>query len=177
MEVSKLKEYISLHDSVPSILESLGCHHIKDREEYYQCGNPDGDNSTAITVYKDNLLTIDYTRNINPKDKRSTDIFDLVMYFQKCNFFQAVKQVCEWLGIDYYYDTDQELPQSIQITRLLSEMIRDDATVTKEKPVKPIPERILKYYRPFLNKMFYKDNIDYTVQDRYISIHHRQYVL
>ena len=168
MEVHKLKEYIGLHDAIPSVLEKLGCHHIRDRDEYYQCGNPDGDNPTAITVYKDNLLTIDYTRNINPNNKRNTDIFDLVMFFESCNFFQAVKSVCEWLGIDYYYDTEQELPESIQITRFLMDMIQGGNEQTKiDKPVKPIPERILRYYQPFVNDMFAKDNISYNVQQEF----------
>lgn len=168
MEAHKLKEYISLHDAIPSILEQIGCHHIKDRDEYYQCGNPDGDNTTAITVYKDNLLTINYTRNINPHKKRNTDIFDLVMFFEQCNFFQAVNKICKWLGIDYYYDTDQELPESLQITQFLLDMLHGDAGEEKiDKPVKPISERILTYYLPFVNDMFARDNIDYGVQQKF----------
>ena len=168
MDAHKLKEYISQHNAIPSILENLGCHHIRDRDEYYQCGNPDGDNVTAITVYKDNLLTIDYTRNINPNQKRNTDIYDLVMFFEQINFFEAVNKICKWLGIDYYYDTDQELPESLQITQFLLDMLHGDAGEEKiDKPVKPISERILTYYLPFVNDMFAKDNIDYSVQQKF----------
>ena len=167
MDAHKLKTYIVQHDAIPSILEQLGCHHIKDRDEYYQCGNPDGDNATAITVYKDNLLTIDYTRNINPNKKRNTDIYDLVMFFKHINFFQAINRICEWLGIDYYYDTDTELPESIQITKFLMDMMAGNNATKTERPVKPIPERILRYYQPFVNNMFAKDNIDYSVQEKF----------
>ena len=83
MDVQRLKEHIINNDFVPQILECLKCHDIKDKGEYYQCANPDGDNLNAITVYKNSLYTIDYTRNI--EQKNISDIFNLVMFFQHCN--------------------------------------------------------------------------------------------
>ena len=88
MDVQRLKEHIINNDFVPQILECLKCHDIKDKGEYYQCANPDGDNLNAITVYKNSLHTIDYTRNI--EQKNISDIFNLVMFFQHCNFFQSL---------------------------------------------------------------------------------------
>ena len=40
------------------VLEELGCHHITHKGGYYSCGNPDGDNKSAITVYELSLIHI-----------------------------------------------------------------------------------------------------------------------
>lgn len=162
MEVQRLKEYIINNSLTDTILERLGCHNIKDRGEYYQCANPDGDNQTAITVYKDNLNVIDYTRNI--EQNNISDIFSLVMFFNKCNFFQAMQFICSCVGIDYYYDFDKELPESLKITKILFELNNCAMQEMTEKPLKPISEKILSYYYPYVNDMFYKDNIDYDTQ-------------
>ena len=163
MDVQRLKEYIINNDCILTILENLKCHNIKDKGEYYQCANPDGDNPNAITVYKDNLHTIDYTRNI--EQNNISDIFNLVMFFTKCNFFQSLKYVCQCIGIDYYYDFDKDLPKSLKLTKLLIELSvhNGDDMCTKE-PIKPISEHILSYYKPYVNDMFYQDHIDYLTQ-------------
>lgn len=163
MDVQRLKEHIINNDFVPQILECLKCHDIKDKGEYYQCANPDGDNLNAITVYKNSLHTIDYTRNI--EQKNISDIFNLVMFFQHCNFFQSLKYVCQCIGIDYYYDFNKNLPASLKLTKLLTEFsIHNDGDICIEKPIEPISEHILSYYKPYLNDMFYQDNIDYQIQ-------------
>lgn len=162
MEVQKLKEYIINNNLIYKVLEKIGCHSIKNKGEYYQCANPDGDNQTAITVYKDSLNVIDYTRNI--EQNNTSDIFSLVMFFQKCNFFQSMQFVCSCVGIDYYYDFDSELPESLKITKLLFELSNCSIQSEDENPVKPISEKILSYYFPYVNDMFCEDNIDYETQ-------------
>ena len=68
MEIPLLKQKIIENDYVPIILDELGCHHISRKTEWFSCGNPDGDNPSAITVYlNDSLVTVDYTRNITTK--------------------------------------------------------------------------------------------------------------
>ena len=37
----------------------------------------------------------------------------------------------------------------------------------KEKPLKPISERILSYYKEYVNDLFYEDNIDYSTQKEF----------
>lgn len=164
LDISYLKEYILDNHLVPDILESLGCHHIKFTGEYYTAGNRDGDNKQSITVYlNESLTTIDYTRKLTDSD-RACDIFDLVKFFEQCNFFQAVKKVCDWVDLDYYADPNEELPESLKITALIYDMQKDEETLDEDKPVKPISEKILSYYRPYVNDMFANDGISYDTQ-------------
>ena len=165
MDIQSLKEYICDNNAVECVLEQLGCHHIKDKGSYYTCGNPDGDNVSAITVYKDESLNvIDYTRAI-ADGKRVSDIIDLVQFFTHQSFFEAVKSVCEWIGLDLYHDFEEDLPQSIGVLKLLLEMDSNGATgFEDDTPIKPIPEAILTYYLPFVNDMFANDGICYSTQ-------------
>lgn len=163
MDIQVLKEKIVENDYIPTILEELGCHHISKKTVYYQCGNPDGDNNTAITVYiNDYITTVDYTRNISKKT--TNDIFDLIQFFKDCSFFKAISYVCKWCDIDYYSDEYEELPESLKYTQLMMEMKQDDSDYEEQKPVKPIPESILKYYKNYVNDMFYNDHISYQTQ-------------
>lgn len=165
MDVSRLKEYILENKCVPTILENLGCHSIKNKGDYYQCANPDGDNKTAITVYcNSNLTTINYTREISNGKNIGNDIFSLVEFFKSINFFEALNLVCNWIGINYYYDFDADLPESLRLTKLIFEMQQGDSFVDDDAVVKPISESILKYYVPCVNQLFADDGISYITQ-------------
>lgn len=168
MDIQSLKEYIYDNDAVECVLEQLGCHHIRDKDSYYTCGNPDGDNVSAITVYKDESLNvIDYTREI-ASGKRVSDIIDLVQYFTNQSFFDAIKCICEWIGLELYHDFDEDLPQSVGILKLLLEMDSNGATDFEEDtPIKPISEIVLSYYKPFVNDMFADDGICYPTQQEF----------
>ena len=163
MDIPILKETILENNDVSVILEELGCHHISVKSDYIQCGNPDGDNKTAIVVYfNENLTTVDYTRDIS--NKSSADIFDLVQFFKNCTFYEAIQKVCEWCNIDYYKDDYDDLPESLKFTRMIEEFTSDNADYDELKPIKPIPEHILSYYMPYLNDFFLNDNISYNTQ-------------
>ena len=76
MDIISLKKYILDNNYIQLILESLNCHHIKHKNGFYQCANPDGDNVTAICVYENEYLyTINYTRNL-PAKNRNSDLID-----------------------------------------------------------------------------------------------------
>ncbi len=164
MDIQNLKDYILDNSLISTVLENLGCYHIAHKSGYYTAGNPDGDNPAAISVYENEYLTtVDYTRDIVHRGQ-SGDIFDLVQYFKECNFFHALKTVCEWIGLDYYADPDDNLPESLRITKLILEMQKGDDIDDEDKPIKPIPEAILSYYQPFVNDFFKADNISYSAQ-------------
>lgn len=164
MDIEGLKEYILENNCIPIILEELGCHHIRHKDGYYQAGNHNGDNQTAISVYENtNLTTINYTRDIT-KGRTSSDLISLVEYVKDVSFFEAMKWICDILDIDYYHDFDDDIPESIKLTKLILEMQLNDSNQEEEKPLKPIPEVILSYYRNYVNDFFYKDNISYEIQ-------------
>ena len=165
MQVGEIKEHLLNNDLVEDVLSALECGHIKKRGEYISASNPDGDNKQAIIVYlNDNLTCINYTRAI-AKTKRATDIFDLVAYFEDCTFPEALKWVCDVVGLDYYNEPE-DIPESLQILKMLKSMSSGNDE-NDEEPVKPIPEEILSYYLPYGNKMFEDDGISLEVQKEF----------
>lgn len=165
MDIAELKETIFVNGYIPTILEKLGCHNITKRDGYYQCANPDGDNKSAITVYdNESLITVDYTRNISNK---TADIFDLVKFFEKCNFFEALQKICSWCDIDYYTTPQDRLPLSVRVMQELYQDIcaaKSGTAGQDASPIKPISEKILTYYRPWVNGFLKNDNISYETQ-------------
>lgn len=165
MDIRDLKEEILNRELISDILAELGCHHIRDKGEYYTCGNPNGDNPSSIVVYKNEYIgCTNYTRQIT-KNGRSADIFDLVAFFEDCSFAEAMKFVCGVAGIDYYGERD-DIPESLQILKMLKDMSTSDDD-DGNNPVKPIPEKILSYYLACPNKMFEDDGISLEVQQEF----------
>lgn len=167
MDVQLLKDKILEEDKIDDILTELGCHHIKHNSGYITCGNPDGDNTAAITIYlNENLTCINYTREmIAGGQTRTTDLLDLVTFVRSCSFFHAIKWICEICGWDYYTE-EEELPPSLEWLHYLTKMNKE-STIEEEDntPVKPIDEKILDYYLPVGNYLFEKDNISLSTQD------------
>ena len=164
MKVQDLKEYILDNSCIENILENLGCKYIKKHSNYYSATNPDGD-ARSVVIYTDiNLTTINYTRNI-AKDKRSTDIFDLVMFCESCTFPEALKWVCETVGLDYYQEPE-DVPESLQILKMLNQMSSGDSDEDREA-LKPIPEQVLNYYLSYGNILFENDGISLEVQKEF----------
>ena len=162
MDIEILKEHILENNFIPTILEELGCHHIRKKDGYFQCANPDGDNVTAVCVYENtNLTTINYTRDISNGKNIHTDLISLVEFYKNETFPYAVKWICDVLDIDYYSNLDEDLPKSLQLTKMLVEMQSVDTEAETEKPLKPIPEKILSYFKPYVNDMFNEDGVSY----------------
>lgn len=165
MDIEILKEHILENNFIPTILEELGCHHIRKKDGYFQCANPDGDNTTAVCVYENtNLTTINYTRDISNGKNIHTDLISLVEFYKNESFPYAVKWICDVLDIDYYSNLDEDLPKSLQLTKMLVEMQSVDTDAETEKPLKPIPEKILSYFEPYVNDMFCEDGVGYDTQ-------------
>lgn len=165
MEVRELKNYIYENRYVEQILESIGCHHIKYHasNEYWSCANATGDNNGAVIIYNNEyLMCTNYTRQMI-KGNRSTDIIDLVCYTKELNFPDGLKYICEEIGISYYHDFDEDIPESFKYLKMISEM-NTDLVEEDEKPLQPIDECILSYYKSRVNDLFYDDNIDYYTQ-------------
>ena len=163
MDVKELKKYIIENDKVEYILENLNCQKIKFHNSgYWTCGNPPpSDNPNAVTVYKDNLKVINYTKEM----PEPSDIFTLIEYYKGINFFKSLKWTCDLLEVDFYQDSNEELPKELLITKQLMNMKtgskRDDEDDT---PIKPLSEEVIKYYPIIGNTMFFKDGIDYQTQ-------------
>lgn len=164
MDIESLKEHILEEDLIPVVLEGLGCHHIRHKDGFFQCANPDGDNVTAVCVYENtNLTTLNYTRDIT-NGRKGSDLISLVEFYKDESFPYALKWICDVLDIDYYSDPNENLPESLKLTKMLLELQENDNAEEDEKPLKPISEKILSYYKPYVNKMFAEDGVDYNTQ-------------
>lgn len=168
MEIKQLKEFIIVNEKVELILEELGCHHIKSNDggRYVTAGFNDGDNKKALVVYTDSLNVDSYTRNIKDKYGNS-DIISLVCFIKDLYFYQAIKWLTDILGIDYYADDEFEIPMSLQLTQMLLDMSSEVEDKEENDKVKPIDEKILTYYRPYVNDLFANDGIDYETQSEF----------
>ena len=165
IDILNLKEYIYENNLIAVILESIGCHHIKEKEHFFQCCNKDGDNPTAICVYKnESLNVVNYTRNIT--SKKSADLFDLVCFHEDLTFFEGLKYVCSVIGIEYYHDFTEDIPESLLLTQLILDM-SESKEENHDKPLKPINPHILSYYKNYVNDMFFNDNISYETQQEF----------
>ena len=168
MDVKELKNYIYENRYVEQILESIGCHHIKYHASnaYWTCANANGDNNGAIVLYNNKyLMCLNYTRQM-VKGDRKTDIVDLVCYTKDLTFPEGLKFICEEIGMSYYHDFDEDIPESFKILKMIDDM-NSNSLEEKEKPLKPISERILSYYKEYVNDLFYEDNIDYSTQKEF----------
>lgn len=165
LTAQEIKDYILNNDYSERILEELGCSHIRNHGEYITASNPDGDNKQAINLYlNDGLTCINHTRTM-VNNKRATDLFDLISFYKDYSFPEALRWVCEVLGLDYYSEPE-ELPQSLQILQLLKEMAIGESLEETEQ-LKPISEKILSYYLPYGNIMFENDGIDLDIQQEF----------
>lgn len=165
MDAREIKNYIYENHYAEQILESIGCHHIRYHASnaYWTACNPDGDNRSAIILYNNEpLICLNKTRQMI-KGSRTTDIIDLVCYIEKLSFPQAKKYICELMGMDYYHDFDEDIPESFKLLDMLENM-DVSSHYSDDKPLKPISEDILKYYPNYVNDLFYEDNISYQTQ-------------
>jgi len=164
MDIKQLKEYIFENNKIEGILQEIGCHSIKYHSSgYYTCANYDGNNKQAVTIYNDeNINCINYTRDIGTP----SDLLSLVCFNKKLSFFDGLKFICHFIGIDYYHNFDENIPESIRITKLIYEMKQGDINI-EEKPLKPISNQILTYYKSYVNDMFANDNISYETQQEF----------
>lgn len=165
MDIRELKTYIYENKYVEQILESIGCHHIKYHASngYWTCANATGDNNSAIVLYNsEQLVCINYTRQMT-SIARATDIIDLVSYTKGLNFVDSLRLICSEIGISYYQDFNEEVPMSFQILKMINGMSTQDDK-QEDKQLIPISEKILTYYKPYVNDLFAEDNIDYETQ-------------
>lgn len=164
MNSKEIKEYVVDNDKIEYVLSELNCHNIRlHGGKYFSCGFPDGDNTKAITIYTDTLRVNAYTRDI-VDGYGNSDLISLICFIKQIYFTKALKWLCEILGLDYYKETIEDLPESLKITKLLVEMA-DELTSSEEREhLKPVPESILNTYYPYLSKIFKDDNIGYETQ-------------
>lgn len=168
MNSIELKKYIYENNKIINILESLNCHHIVNHNEvYFSCGVPDGDNPKSTLIKNNEYLSVKaYTRNIKDKYGHS-DLISLVGFINKeDNFSKNLKWICDVIGLDYYSEGIDDIPDSIKWTKWMMKVASGELEDEKEF-LKPVSEKVLTYYKPYLSKMFYEDGIAHEIQQEF----------
>ena len=166
MDAQSLKEYILINDKTEYVLEELGCHNIKPHSnKYYSCSFPNGDNKNGMLVYMDNLYVHSQTKNIKDKYGNS-DIITLVCFIKDMYFTNALKWISDILGLDYYSEEQEDIPQSILFTKMLMDM-NENIDAEEEVGLKPISENVLSYYKKYVNDLFFNDGVSYSTQNEF----------
>jgi len=166
MDTKELKIYIYENKYVEKILESIGCHSIKYHTsgDYFTAANPDGDNKNAIVIYNNEMLNaINFTRSIDTNG-RFLDIIDIVSYLTGLSFIKAIQKIANEVGLSYYHDFNDDIPESFKIMKLLNELSSEEQSEPKDISLKNINENILTYYPQYVNNLFLEDGIDYQTQ-------------
>lgn len=110
MKVYDIKNYIYEHQLIEHILTNIGMGDVQEKEKYFSCSFPDGDNTLGCIVYKENFLGIrSHTREIKSQFYLP-DIVDLVRYLKDfSNIGDAINLLKELCGItskDFKYKTN-----------------------------------------------------------------------
>ncbi|MGG0793739.1 toprim domain-containing protein [Brevibacillus laterosporus] len=161
MDVQELKERIIQDEKIEFVLEELGMHSIRDFNDYFSCGMPDGDNQKSTIVYKDSLYVDAHTRNI--KDQYGvSDIISLVTYIKGFYFSQSLHWLCDICGYSYYEGQENESKLAEWVKNLWKTTIEGQDEV--EEKLQPIDSSILKYYGRYANPLFLKDGVNFETQ-------------
>ena len=93
MEAAELlNELQSNPDNVIKVLERIGHTDIKDKGNYLQMSNIDGDNPTALCILKDSLIYNNFSHG------KKGSFFSLVMDERNCNFYEALQFIAKCIG-------------------------------------------------------------------------------
>lgn len=166
MNIPELKQYIFQNGLQSQILQALDLPNIREDDEKIQCCNMNGNNPTAILIYKNNdsLFVNNFTRDITDK-YNNKDIIALVEFVKKCDYVQAVNWIKEVLNIDDSF-TLKEVTEQDKIDYILShsKAVEDEEG---NELLSKIPEITLFGYLDWNNTIFREDNIDYETQTEF----------
>lgn len=135
------------------ILEALGHDDVRDRGRYYQCSNLDGDNHTAISILKENLLYNNYTRN------RKGNIFALVMDDLDVSFGPALRFVAKAINFDEKAKRIHYPFSGFYRSMIHSDDNPEENMIVYDEDILPPPDA--------LSEMWFKDGVDYLTQEKF----------
>lgn len=164
MNIKELKQYIFQNNLQIKILEALELPNIREDDKKIQCSNIDGDNPTAICIYKNNedIFVMNYTRDITDKYNNS-DIIALVEFVKNCDYPEAVQWIKNILNIENDLKI-KNITEQDKIDYLLSHSKPVEDEQEENKLLPEIPKNTLRGYLDWNNTVFYEDNISYQTQ-------------
>lgn len=154
MDANELKEYIITNQKVSLVLESLGCHKIKEYPTEYRAALPNKENATAVCVKKDNLYVAIRSSDIN----RQGDIFTLITEIKNITFGKAVKLLHSYLGLQYKYSKQKkEKQKTTSVLDIFRKVKKERCIVNQDTPI--YNEEVLQEYVPYEHISWVHDGI------------------
>ena len=187
MTAQELKEYLNSDSKrIVMLLESLGCHGIKEYSKDFRCGLPNKHNTTAVSLFKDSLSTRVF---LSDKESIRGDIFTLIMYIKELDFPKSVRYIHDLFKIEYkFYNNNYNKPNDDNKCNVLGLY----KNIRKNKKIKQDNEEIipldvdLQKYDDVYHIDFIKDNISplimkkmqikYSFDNRRVIIPHKYWL-
>lgn len=152
MDAKKLKKYIIGNELLIKILDLLDYKH-KDKGSYVSMKNKDGDNDSAVVIYKNSLNVINYTRGWE------SDLFELISKFEKISFSDSVKLISNVLKL-----TNKKLNIEIKKPNILDVLSEIEEACNIDDPLDIINESVFDEYQKRPNKIWYDEGIGLETQ-------------
>ena len=150
IDIENLKIHIINNDLIEQILTKLNFK-PKDKGNYYQFANLDGDNPTAISIRKKDLVVCNFTRGYNG------DIITLIQESYHIDFLSALKMILDILEYDNF-----TINKSSYISELIE--LEKESEKIEEELLPELNENILKKYLAKPNKLWYNEGINVDTQ-------------
>lgn len=159
MDAKVIKRHLYLTDNIETVLKDIGMKHINSsNQKYITCCMPDGDNKTSTIVYKEEEVGVKaHTRDIG-----GTDIISLVCYIKGLYISNAIKYMCDLVGLNYY-GQDLKIPKSIRWLNYMCEIKECDVEI-EEETLESVDESYLNKFYRCSNGLFYEDGISDMAQ-------------
>jgi DNA primase len=152
ISIENLKEYILENDLLESLLVELGFE-PKEHEKHFAFANLDGDNPSAITLYKDTLKVINWTRDYKG------DIITLIEESLEVSFIEALNILVDFTK----YETCNHVSQE-SCLKILREIEKSSEIIKDDVEQKILPEDILDDYIKKPNQIWYDEGIEVETQ-------------
>lgn len=152
MDSNNLKQYIIDNDLLEKILCGLDFE-FKSKGKYISMKNPDGNNKSAIVIFKNKLNVVNYTRGWNG------DIFTLIEKIKNITFSDSIKLVKHVLGIKDC--SDIKILNKPNILEVLSNLEKE---CNIKESISILDESILNNYDKKPNKIWYDEGISLETQ-------------
>lgn len=114
-----------------TILESLGCHDIKEYQGEWRAALPNGTNKTAVCVKKNNLSSAIRCAEGN----KIGDIFTVVMDIKNLSFGKSNKYLHKLLGLNYTYKSSNKDEDKNDPLQIFKKVKRKRHTLDKDIPI------------------------------------------
>jgi DNA primase len=179
MTANELIQYIIDNDKIIEILESLGCHHLKEYGKEYRCGLPTHSSKDAISVKKETLKTKVFQSDSNII---RGNIFTLCQTIKNSSFAEANRYIHNLFGLEYKFKfnkkNDTEFKDPLEIFKKVKKKKYTDINnldvINEDCLSEYIPYVHIEWVRegimPWTSKEF---NIGYSVNRKRIVVPHR----